>query len=142
MSFAGLKQRAADAAKAKEDEAFEQSLAAAAQEEADARALVAAAEGRVDDAVAQGKRELLVLRMEEVRHCSTPRTRPGPMGFGIDWDPLAREDLRGVALKVYDLLAEKREALPEGERFDIALKAYPLGRGCVAGWDLGIFIKW
>lgn len=142
MSFAGLKQKAADAARAKEDEAFQRSLADAAQEEADARALVAAAEGRVDDAVAQGKRELLVLRMEEVRHCSTPKTRPGPMGFGVDWDPLTRDDLHGLALKVHDLLAEKREALPPDQRFDIALKAYPLGRGCVAGWDMGIFIKW
>lgn len=140
MSFAGLKQRAAEADEAQRQAAEQAVFARVAAGHKFAEEAVAAAEAAA--AADPSKRKALVMRMEEVTDCATPRTMPGPMGFGIDWDPLQPSDLRGRARATYDLLAKKREALPEGERFDIELKAFPLGHGCVCGWDLSIWIKW
>ena len=141
MSFAGLKQKAAEAdeeARRAEERAVFAKVAAGHKfaEEAVAAVEQAAA------AAAPSERKALVMRMEEITDCATPKTMPGPMGFGIDWDPLRPSDLRGRAAATYDLLAKKREDLPEDERFDIELRAFPLGRGCVCDWDLSIWIKW
>ncbi len=124
MSFAGLKQRAA------------------AQDRVIAQGLVDHAEARLDEAIAKNKRDLLVLVMEESRDCRAPKATQGLLGFVTRWNPLTRDDLRGRALIAYDLLLQKREALPEDDRFDIVLRAEPIGIGHLVGWSLEIWIEW
>jgi len=137
MSFAGLKQRADEADRARQAAEFDRALAADAVEESNARALVRSAEERVEDAVAEGRRELLVIRLEANRDFVVPRAKR---------DQLTRGSLKGTALRTYDLLAQRREALPVDQRFDIDLGARSLeGRGDPGygyGWDAAIYIKW